>query len=87
MVIAVEQVTDESIVVVAKSDFSGRITHREIEIQLEKFEKGMDAWNNGKLIQKAFPDLSASDREFIKSGITDEEWNEMFFEMEDEDEN
>jgi hypothetical protein len=44
MVIAVEQVTDESVVVVAKSDFSGRITHREIEIQLEKFERGMDAW-------------------------------------------
>ena len=29
-----------------------------------------------RYIQDIFPDLSASDREFIKTGITDEEWEE-----------
>lgn len=29
-------------------------------------------------IQTIFPELSPSDREFIKTGITDEEWNANF---------
>jgi hypothetical protein len=37
------------------------------------------SWKSGeKLLQDAFPRLSPSDREFIKSGITDEEWDELF---------
>jgi len=31
-------------------------------------------YNNGWLLQDAFPDLSPGDREFFKTGITDEEW-------------
>lgn len=40
----------------------------------------MDDWQTGKIthIQQAFPNLSAADREFILTGITDEEWNQMF---------
>ena len=30
------------------------------------------------LIQEIFPNLSADDREFIKTGITPEEWAEKF---------
>jgi hypothetical protein len=32
---------------------------------------------DGELIQNAFPNLSAGDREFIKTGITEESWEEM----------
>ena len=32
----------------------------------------------GALIQDAFPNLSADDREFIKTGHTAESWEEMF---------
>lgn len=32
----------------------------------------------GMLIQHAFPDLSADEREFLMTGITPEEWNETF---------
>jgi hypothetical protein len=40
-------------------------------------------YNRGELlIQEAFPHLSAGDREFIKTGITDEEWDEAFAEAE-----
>lgn len=33
---------------------------------------------DGTLIQNAFPYLSDDDREFIMTGITADEWNEMF---------
>ena len=35
-------------------------------------------WKNGALIQVAMPNLSAADREFIMTGVTDEEWHEEF---------
>jgi hypothetical protein len=39
---------------------------------------------DSRLLQDVFPLLSASEREFIKSGITDEEWNKAFPEEEEE---
>jgi hypothetical protein len=38
----------------------------------------LDAWQAGTLIQDAMPNLSADEREFIKTGITPEEWDAMF---------
>jgi hypothetical protein len=38
-------------------------------------------WNNyekGMHIQDAFTNLTAGEREFIKTGITDEEWDNLF---------
>ena len=41
----------------------------------DEFELRLLAWRRGdKLIQEAFPELSSDAREFIKSGITPEEW-------------
>jgi hypothetical protein len=39
------------------------------EEQLNLFESG------DELIQNVFPELSADDREFIMTGISDEEWD------------
>ena len=36
------------------------------------------AWQGGELIQNAMPRLDADGREFIKTGITAEEWEELF---------
>ena len=36
------------------------------------------AWRAGELIQVAMPRLNADEREFIMTGITAEEWEEMF---------
>ena len=36
------------------------------------------AWQAGELIQVAMPRLDADGREFIKTGITAEEWEEIF---------
>jgi len=35
-------------------------------------------YNYGLLLQDAFPNLSPSEREFIKTGVTDEEWTAAF---------
>ena len=66
------------------------ITKVEREMEIEVTETQMERFENrhitGELIQEIFPGLSAGDREFILTGITDEEWNNLFEEtMEDED--
>ena len=45
------------------------------DIQL--FEQGVEAYNEGALIQHAFWFLNTDEREFIQSGTTPEEWAEM----------
>jgi hypothetical protein len=54
------------------SPFSGALNVRTIVMNQEDY----DNWAAGKYnyIQDAFPYLSADDREFIKTGITPEEW-------------
>lgn len=52
------------------SALSGKTRTQEIEVTIEQ----MTEWANGKLIQVAMPNLTCSEREFIISGITDEEW-------------
>ena len=44
-------------------------------LDLNITEAQVSAYNRGALLQNAFPQLSAGDREFFKTGITDEEWN------------
>jgi len=57
-----------------KSPFSGEINTREIPVTQEQ----LDAWNNGALIQRAMPNISAEEREFIMTGITSAEWDYTF---------
>lgn len=50
--------------------------------QLDRYAKGIE------LVQNVFPDLPAPEREFIISGITPIEWDEMFngWEADDDEE-
>jgi len=63
-----------------KSLVSGITNSKELNITEEQLAN----YNNGMHIQNAFPHLSADDREFILTGITGEEWNELFPEEENE---
>jgi len=57
------------------SPFSGNTNSMEIEITIEQLR----SWRqDGILIQDAMPNLSADEREFIKTGITPEEWDSAF---------
>jgi hypothetical protein len=38
----------------------------------------IEAYYNGQLLQEAFPSLDVDQREFIKSGITKEEWEAVY---------
>lgn len=55
-----------------RSELTQQESEREIDVteeQLARYEDG------GILLQDAFPHLDADDREFIKTGITPEEWS------------
>jgi len=57
------------------SSISGKINSMELNVtqaQLNQYDKG------GVLLQNVFPNLKPDEREFIKTGITKQEWNEMF---------
>jgi len=63
-----------------RSSLTGEVNTMEIDVTAAQIA----AWENGELAQSAFPDASPSEREFIMSGYTDFDWDEMFREIDDE---
>lgn len=62
------------------SHLSGKTRTRDLDVT----QAQLDAYAGGAYLQDAFPHLSADDREFIKTGITTEEWDAAFGGGEDE---
>ena len=56
------------------SRYSATINTQDIDVTHEQ----LDAWRSGVSIQVAMPHLSPDEREFIKTGITSDEWNKLF---------
>lgn len=56
------------------SMFTGIERTKEINVTEEQLAR----WRGGELIQNAMPHLTPGEREFIKTGVTDEEWDEEF---------
>lgn len=56
------------------SMLTGKTTTRSLPITMQQLRD----FYSGKLIQDVFPDLSPEDREWLRSGITEEEWKEMY---------
>ena len=62
-------------ILVRKSMLSGEVHSMELPIT----SKQLSTWESGKgLIQEVFPKLTSAQREFIMSGITQEEWDNAF---------
>lgn len=57
-----------------KSEVSGIVRTRDIPVTEFQYQ----LYLNGVKVQDAFPQLNSDDREFILTGITAEEWNELF---------
>lgn len=57
-----------------KSPFTGKTRTMNIPVTQEQ----LDRWRNGTLIQNAMPNIAPEHREFIMTGITNEEWLEAF---------
>lgn len=53
-----------------------------VDAPIEVISQAWYDWMNGKFIQDAFHMLNADQREFLMTGITSEEWNEIFSEEE-----
>jgi len=60
--------------VTRKSNLTGVVRTFDLAVT----EAQMLAYAQGALLQDAFANLTAEEREFIKTGITAEEWDEVF---------
>jgi len=60
---------------ITKTSIQSGITRTlDLDVTLDEYA----SWRGGQLIQNAMPRLNADEREFIKTGVTAEEWEEMF---------
>jgi hypothetical protein len=60
------------------SSLSGKVFTMELDVtqeQLDRFEKRRE---NGEYVQTIFPHLTSEEREFIMTGISPTEWDEIF---------
>ncbi len=60
-------------IITRKSRYSGTLYTRDLDVTQEQ----LDAYEGGLLLQDAFPQLSVDDREFIKTGISAQEWQQL----------
>lgn len=55
------------------------------KMNLDITEDNYNQWKEGKIvIQKAFPNLTEDEREFLLSGMTKEDWDETFKDWDEE---
>jgi hypothetical protein len=57
-----------------KSPITGKQHTQEIDVTRMQLQ----AWQEGALIQTVMPDLTPSEREFIMTGMTDDDWSDTF---------
>ena len=60
------------------------VSGKEHSMNLPVTYEQIELWQNGALIQNAMPHLTASEREFLMTGITDSEWDDAFGDEEEE---
>jgi len=57
------------------------ITGKENTLNLPITDEQLRQWQSGGLVQDVFPNLDISQREFLISGTTHQEWQETFGEF------
>lgn len=63
-----------------KCPFTGVVNTMELPLTHGEYDRALNLWEDGALIQNAFPMLNADQREFVKTGITPAVWDSMFSE-------
>jgi hypothetical protein len=57
-----------------RSPFTGKENTKDLPITHEEIVR----WQGGELIQNVWPQLSPGEREFLMTGIVDDEWDDIF---------
>ena len=57
-----------------RSPVSGKIRTKELDITPQQLQ----SWQEGALIQVAMPSLNQEEREFVITGIVEDEWDDLF---------
>ena len=60
------------------------ISNKMHTMDIDVTDEQLQDWREGTSIQDAMPNLTPDEREFIKTGITSKEWDEMFGDAGDE---
>jgi hypothetical protein len=58
---------------ISKTDFT-----MELDITYDQLDRINNRYDTGELIQNIVPNLTIEEREFLITGITPKEWNELF---------
>ena len=62
---------------------TSRLTGNTSAMNIDITQAQLDAWVDGSLIQNVMPNISADEREFIITGITPDEWDAEFGELDE----
>ena len=73
--------SEDTVTVVAKSPFSGSLNEMILSISPSEWNVAYAKWNAGALIQDAFPMFDDGEREFLITGITPAQFDNMFEEI------
>lgn len=66
---------------VTRTSMLSKKTHSmDVDVTQEQLERIENSYITKELIQNIVPHLNPSDREFLMTGITEEEWNTTFIE-------
>lgn len=65
-------------VFIRRSPISQKVHSMTFNMSQDEFDVRFEKWNKGALIQEAFSNLTANEREFIMTGITPEEFDKTF---------
>jgi len=53
-------------------------SNKKSTLELDVTARQIASWEKGELIQDAMPNLTPAEREFIKTGVTPDEWDDIF---------
>jgi hypothetical protein len=73
--LTLERLSATSTKVTATSTLSGNLNTLELHVSQERIVVWLQG---GTLIQDAFPELNAQQREFMLTGTTQDEWDDVF---------
>ena len=64
-------------IVIKRSPLSGKINSIDLDITQDQLDRIDNRYNTTELIQDIVPHLTPGEREFLMTGITENEWDEI----------